>query len=606
MPNSRHYRNNQQVEEPRNWQDIELNVNWETEKVEGTINLDALEFVGKTATEIIQRLEDAQSGGIGFFEGDPYRVEIGNINNPAFVLNGYLDYTDNPQIKDCNIVEVALKRQQGEDWINEVADSFSFRYLASNDYNGAGKITSADYSGVPYILNFRPEWPALLILAVSTFSLTKALIESIQSIAEQTADLTTNAIPTVSAGFGVVTGWPTSKIVASIIKLAVTVAYTVGLIFAIIELIEQIIEQLTPKKRFHLGMPIRLMAQRCCEYLNLTFKSDLMDSLDIDNEKWVLIPSKDNKGGEAPQGADPSTWQEVGYPTSVDGIDTFGDWIRVFKRIFNADYRIKDGVFEFERKDYWQNQSSYIIPNTFTNQDAFRNEYTVNSNEITANYVISWETDSDDENTKDNQQGRIVQLVTTPKTVNNPDLVNIKGSKEVNIPFSMATRKNKLTFLEEAIKVFLEAADFLTGQLGQPQSFASLVKSRIGAMHISSHFLSRPKMVVMNGDSLAQNQRTILSAERLWDNYHLLESFVTVTDSEGNSYNNQQYIYQEQTIPFCPENLVLLLDNNFCETETGETAEIMNLNWQVEEDKAVVTYRVYRAYDNNLELKKLT
>jgi len=605
MPNSRHYRNNQQVEEPRNWQEIEVNVNWETEKVDGTINLDALEFAGQTAIDIIARLQGALSGGIGYFEGDPYRIEIGDLQNPAFIFDGYLDYTDNPQIKDCNIVEVALKRQQGEDWINEVADSFSFRYLASNDYTGAGSISNSDYFGVPYVINYIPDGPQLLILAVSTFSLTKALIESIQDIADQTADLSTNAIPTtgtsVGLGAGVVTAWPLGKIIAAVIKLAVTVAYTIGLIFAIIELVEQIVEQLVPRKRFHLGMPIRLMAQRCCEYLNLTLKSDLLDALDPNNNKWVLIPQKGNKGGEAPTGVDPSTWQEVGYPTSVDGIDTFGDWIRTFKRIFNADYRISNGVFEFERRDYWQNQSNFVIPDTFTNQDAFRNEYSVNSNEIVANYVIKWQTDTQDQNTLDDQRGRIVQLVTRPKTVTNPELVNIKGVQDVDIPFSMATRKNGLTFLEEGLKLFLEAADFLTGQLGQPQSFASRITSRVGAMHLSSHFLSRPKMVVMSGDTLAQNQRTLLSAEKLWDDYHYIESFVTINGS-----NNQQFIYSEQTIPFCPENFVSLIDNNFVETEEGEKAEIISLNWVVEADRATITYRVFRVYDNNLEIQKLT
>ena len=192
MPNSRHYRNNQQVEEPEGWENLEVKVNWETEKVDLTINIDRLLFKGKTAIDIVQRLKN---NTLSYYEGDKYRVEFGDILNPV-TYNGYLDYSDKPNFIDCNIVEVALKREQGEDWINEVADSFSFRYLASDDYNGAGKITKNDYSGVPYVINYIPDGAQLLILAVSTFSLTKALIESIQSIAEQTADLSTNAVPT--------------------------------------------------------------------------------------------------------------------------------------------------------------------------------------------------------------------------------------------------------------------------------------------------------------------------------------------------------------------------------------------------------------------------
>ena len=153
----------------------------------------------------------------------------------------------------------------------------------------------------------------------------------------------------------------------------------------------------------------------------------------------------------------------------------------------------------FERRDFWQNQSGYVIPNTFSNQEQLRNETSVNSNKIVSNYVIQWSTDQNDLNTLDNPVGRVAQAVTSPKVVNNPDLVNIKGLKEVRIPFSMAVRKDELTEIEKALKLFLEAADFLTGQLGQPQSFASQFSSRIGSMNLSSHFLGVPKMVVIRG-----------------------------------------------------------------------------------------------------------
>lgn len=605
MANSRHYLNNQQVEEPRNWQDIEVNIDWSTQKVDGTINLDALEFVGQTAEKLIARMNGGQSGGAGYFEGEPYRIEIGEQGNPAFTYNGYLDFTDNPLFKDCNIVEVALKQKQGTDWLEDVADTAIYRYMASDDYNGVGKITSNDYFGVPYIINYIPDGTQLLILAISTFSLTKELVQSIQSIAEQSADLSTNAIPVTGTsqglGVGVVTAWSLPKIVASIIKLAVTVAYTIGIIFAIIELVKQIVEQLAPVKRFHLGMPLRTLFQKGCEFLNLELKSDLLDSLDPDNEKWVLIPSKSHKGGSPPSGTPANEFTEVGYPTSIDGLDTFGDVLRVFTQVFNADFRLKNGVFRFERRDYWKNQSGYIIPNTFTNQAQARNETTVNSNEIVGNYVIKWDKDQQDLNSLDNPSGRVAQVVTSPTVVNNPELVNIKGKTDILIPASMATRKNELTEIEKALKLFLQSADFLTGQLGQPQSFASQFSKRVGAMNLSSHFLSVPKMVVMNGDSLALNQRDVLSARNLWENYHSIESFVTTDQGD----NNQQVIYSEQTIPFCFEDFVSLVDNNFVEIETGEKAEIVTLNWKVESNSAVVTYRVYRVYDNNLKIEIL-
>jgi len=597
MPNHRHYLGSRQVN-PTEWMATELTLDFENDK-EPTIDLGTLEFKGEDGAFII---EDANTNG--FFEGRPYRIDVGELSNVVASLEAYLDYTDNPLFKDCNIVEVAIKRRQGEDWLTEKADTAIFRYMADPTYNGAGKISSNDYTDVPYIINYIPDGTQLLILSLSTFMLTKELIQSIQDIAKQTSDLSTNAVPVtgVSAGFGggVVTAWSFPKILLSIIKLALTIAYTIGIIFAIIELVKQIIEQLAPVKRFHKGMPIKALAQRGCEYLGLQLKSTLLDELDKSSERWTIIPTKSHKGGLPPTGTPANEFTEVGYPTSEDGFDTLGDLIRFIESTWNADHRLKNGVLEIERRDFWKGATGYVIPNTFTNQEQARNETTRNTNEIIANYVIQWQTDQQDLNTLDNPNGRTVQIVTTPKNVVNPDLVNLKGLKTVNIPLSMAVRKDKLTDIEEALKIFLDAADFLSGQLDKPQSFGANFSARVGSMHLSSHFLSIPKMVVMNGSKLALDQRQIMSAEQLWHVYHFINSFATI-----NGENNQQTIVDEQTIDFCLENFVSLSNNQFVKTETGENAEVTKLVYNLEANTAVISYRIYKVYDENLEVTVL-
>jgi predicted O-linked N-acetylglucosamine transferase (SPINDLY family) len=215
--------------------------------------------------------------------------------------------------------------------------------------------------------------------------------------------------------------------------------------------------------------------------------------------------------------------------------------------------------------------------------------------------VISWDTDQQDLNTLDNVNGKTYQAVTSITSIQNQELVLLKGLERVVIPMSMAVRKDKLTAIEEVLKVFLQAADFLAGQLDNPQSFGSQFSARVGSMHISSHFLSRPKMVVMQGSKLARDQRSIMAASKLWENYHYIESFVTIND-----VNNQQVIFKEQEIPFCTADFVSLLDNNFCNTVDGEKAQVTNLVWRVEDDYATITYRVYRIYDNNLEINYLS
>ena len=599
MSNSRHYYKGVQVEEPVNWQDLEVTMDWSKGKIAATINLDTLEFKGKTAIEIINDLQTN-----GYFEGRPYRVEIGEPLNPALTFDGYLDPASDPVIKACNIIQLPLKRKQGEDWLVERAEGIVFRYLASDGYNGAGKITNDDYSGVPYVINYIPDGLELLMLAISTFMLTKELVESIQSLADQTTALINGVTPVVGTsaglGAGAVTAWDLGDIIGAIINLAVTLAYTVGIVFALVKLTEQIIEQLAPVKRSHLGMPVRLLVQRGCEALGLELKSTLLDAMDTGSNKWVIIPSKGHKGGSPPTGTPIGEFKESGVPNASDGIDNFGQLITVLKTTFNADYQLKDGVFELERRDFWKNTASYTIPDTLNNQEDLRNEFTYNTDELRANYLIIWDTDAQDQNTLDDQSGRTYQAITTLKTVQDPDLSLIKGSDRVSVPFSMAIRKNKLTAIEEVLKVFLQAADFLAGQLDEPQSFAAQFSARVGAMHLSSHFLTRPKMVIMSGNLLATNQRGKLSAQALWERYHFIESFVTI-----DGINNQQRIVNEQKIQFCFEDLVSLLDNNFCTLENGQSAEIMNLVYSVEKNSAIVTYRVYEVYDENLKIEFL-
>ena len=104
----------------------------------------------------------------------------------------------------------------------------------------------------------------------------------------------------------------------------------------------------------------------------------------------------------------------------------------------------------------------------------------------------------------------------------------------------------------------------------------------------------------MNGGTLALNQRTLLSARGLWDEYHYIESFVTIANE-----NAQKVIYAEQKIPFCFEDFVTLAENNIVQTVDGEEAEIEVLEWEVESNVATVTYKVSRVYDNNLKLEIL-
>ena len=583
MADIRHYRNGILVN-PRDFDQAKIVMDWEGKKEAANITINSIRLVAEEGKFLRDRILSGLTGGVGFFEGEPYRIEVGDLSNPA-IFYGFLDFSAGVQFIDECEVECTLKREQGTDWLNEVADGFSYRYLENR-----GIITDADFISVPYVINFIPDAAQLLILSISTFMVTKELIESIKEVSKNIANIVSGATPI--APFGVNVG----QIILTSIKLVAQLAYLVAVVIALVKLIEQIIEQLMPPKRFHKGMTVKSLFSKACEYLDLTLESTLLDSLDVSGNQWVVIPAKNHRGGEKPTGAD-NSFRETGVPSAQDPLNTFAGVVRTFKDVFNADFQLKDGKFIFERRDYFEKSTGYVIPDTFIDQDKLIDTNSFNTEDLKANYNINWSFDSQDLNTLDNQNGRVYQAVLNPKTTNISRLTTLTGLKEVSIPISLAIRKDKLTVVEEIVKALVSAADALTGQLGNPQSLSGKIKNRIGAMSSSSHFSSGCRMVVMAGSSLRKNQRSILAASKLWDNYHFINSFKPIDGK-----HNQYWIYREQKIPFCFEDFVTLLDSNQVETQAGETAQIESLEWQIYDNYATINYKVNRLYDNNFEL----
>lgn len=592
MGDFRHKRNGIVISEPRNFQGLKITKDFLGEKSDTKINISSLIFAGEEAISIRNRIMNGLSGGVGIFEGEPYEIEVGEVGNPSFIFDGYLDYADNPKFIGCNEVKVSLKKRKGSDWLNDVADGFSFRYL-----DDIGVITNSDYVKVPYIINYIPDNMQLLMLSISLFMMTKELVQSIKATAEAIADVTDASIPVVGAsvgvGAGVVTAWDIGNIILAVIKVVAYIAYTVAIVIAIKNLIDQIIEQLIPKKREHLGISIYTLFKRSCQHLGMTFKSQLL----TDRKQWVIIPSKGHKGGEKPTGQKGS-WSETGVPSANDSWDTFGDLIRQFKRVFNADFKIVNGEFQFEREDFWSNSSNYIIQDVFTNQSTLQDEFIPNTSEITSNYNITWAYDTQDQNTLDNQEGRVFQAILEPNIKTNNDLINLKNLEAVNIPCSLGVRKENLTRVEKVLKDLGKFVDKLTGVLGGGTNFASSIENRKGSLLLSSHFLTIPKMVVMSGGKLAKDQRSKLGAIKLWNELHYINSF-----AEINGIHNQYFRYKKVKVKFCMEDFISLLDNNFCSTKEGEKAKIERIEWKVWQDYAIIDYRINKKYTNNLKVK---
>jgi len=578
----RHYINGQDFGEPRNWQELKIVKDWLNKKENVTINVTDLEFVLKANKYLQQRVLNGLTGGVGIFEGEPYTIEIGDPSSPVYSFNGYLDFTDGATVIGGEEFVCSLKKREGSDWLNEVADGFSFAYLADQNL-----ITGGDYVKVPYVINYIPDGMQLIMLSLSLFMMTKELIENAAALAEAIGIATDASTPVigVSIGFGagVVTAWDLGNFVFAILKIVARIIYIIAIVIAIVKLIEQIFEQLLPKKRYHIGMTLRVLFQRGCQHLGLGFTSNIQE-LD-----WVHIPSKDRKGGES---------GESGHPLSTGPIGTFGDLIRVYKKAFNADYRIINGVLHFNRRDSFDIISNYQVPNFFGNQERMLDNIKFNTDEMVANYNIHWAYDTQDQNTLDDQRGRIFQAITTPVSVIDQKMVNIKNLAEIDLPFSIGKCKTELTRVEEVAKDLGKFVDKITGIFGGGTNFASQIKNRIGSLLLSSHFLTVGKMVKMSGGKLAQDQRTDLAASLLWEKYHFINSF-----AEVNGVHNQYWRFLGVPVPMTLEECSELIETNKVTDSDGNEVEIEKIEYEPQSGSAIIDFRVKKKYTNNLKVE---
>ena len=579
--NIRHYINGQDLGEPRNWEGLEISKDFLNDSEDADINITELEFVLKANRYFQDRVLNGLSGGVGIFEGDPYRIIVGNQDDPSYVFEGYLDFTDGTTVIGREEFVTSLKKRKGSDWLNDVAYGFSFAYLADQ-----GVITSGDYVRVPYVINYVPDGLQILILSLSLYMMTKELIENVLSISEAIGDVTDAATPvigvSVGIGAGVVTASDIGNFILVIIKTAAKIAYIIAIVIAIKKLLETLFEELLPKKRYHLGMSLRRMFERACQHLGLNFESSISD-LDI-----VHIPRKDKRGGED---------GESGFPTNSGPMYTFGDFIVTMRQMFNAEYKITNGVLRFERKDNFDRPGRYSIPSYFQDQERLLDVYTFNTEEMVSNYNIFFQYDVQDQNTIDDQTGRVFQAITEPVFTVNPDLVNIKNISEVNLPFSLGKRKESLNRVELLLRELSKFVDALTGVFGKGTRFSSKINDRRGSLLLSSHFLTSGKLVKMSGTNLAPNQRDLISAKNLWDRYHFVNSFAEVSGR-----HNQYWRYLEIRVPMSLNEFTTLSDNNISQDENGNEIIIEKVVYSPGLGSAVIDYRVNKKYTNNLKV----
>lgn len=555
---------------PINFEDLQVSINWETDR--GIqVEFDKLIWRGEDAERIIAMRSDA----FGSFVSRPLRIDVVDPDGSFSLPPLFIDLRKDLKIIGCDEVEHSVGFVGLKDWFKGEAGILQFARLEEE-----GKFSSSDFVQVPYNINYIPDAAQVIILSLALFNISIQIAQFIKDSGETAAE---SAVPTT--------------LPAALLKIAIKIAYAVAVAIALKNLIQQISEQLYSRTRYHTAIKYKSLFEKGCAELGLQFQSTIFDDPTWANA--ALMPSKTERGKFN------SAYRNGGSPRRNDtGLYFFGDFVETMKRKFNADYRISNGVLRFERWDYWQNSSNFVIPENFNDQQRRLNVLGDNADEFKGGYFITFALDQKDQNTLDNYDRTAYDVITKP--INNPygvEYLNTAGGEVVDLPIALGTRKDTLSNFEQLLFGLFSAVDGLTNTLtfgNGGSNFAQNILNRTGNLLLSDHFTDVPKCIIMQSGLLAANQRDLVNSVLLYDNFHFINSFVTT-----NGKHNQ---WEKFSMPLkiCRTSIEDLINNNFAKTPDGKDAEVTNITWTMEEDKGTIEYRVNNLYTNNLEQKFIT
>ena len=556
---SRHFINNIEIR-PKNGDEIGLKLDWSGETEEAELNTDSIILENLAKKLVTDHIEQ-----YGIFEGIPYTFMVGN-----FSLDYYIDLTDNPQISGTgdSAVEVKIKRRKAIDWFKEQANGTSFELI-----NKEIGINTID---VPYLIVKDNQAELLIMLLITTFTLTKSLIEGVKDL----SDAITEVIKASTPNLGIPPSYNTGAIISAVILALARLVYVIALTIALIDMTKQIIEIIFPPIRKFKGATVLELMQKGCHKLGMTFQSTIIEN----NSQLTIVgvPLKKDKESILTKLFTLTTgYFNKGYPTARDSVSTVGQLMDTLQQMYNAKFRVVGNNLIFERRDYWVLNSGVSIVNTLNLQNVRENQWQYNTADAWKRYYMHYQYDISDWHTMDKLDDTDCEYSTEPVSVSNADLVSIKGLVDIQIPFAFGIRKDSLTWIEKFCIPFTQTADTVISFFGGGSSLTASVKGRIGVMLIGQAFFGTTKLIFQTGGKQPPAYREVIGANALYQKYHKINQVK----------ENFKRIYTE-TIAFSTDQFLQLLDNNYVTDQNGNSLEILTFEWINESKTAEITYSV--------------
>jgi hypothetical protein len=561
------------------------------------------------------------SGGNGVFIALPFRIIVEHLDISYTLFDGYLDTSKALVGYQGGFGKITAPAAElgMVDWLNEVADSVSFEYL----FEEKKSFDSSYFIPVPYVISKKANPGEVVLAFLTVFAVTSQISDQIIDITEKTVEAANPFEASVIA------------------RLVIRILYITTLVIALIKLILDVFNQLVQPVKYHMGMYLKDLLTIGAAHFGLTFKSSIFIGGEYD--KVACLPQKynikeDNTGTfkDIVGWFTPDVNDQNGYYKG-----TYGQLLRSLITLINGKIIITDTEIYLEREDFNLSVPFYTLP------PREEESYRFNSDELKANTYLEFQTDINDRNTLQEFVGTSVQAIRFPNTLTDPRSNLMRNLEQITFDYALGKRKTELSIVEKIFDVFFKAIGAVIGALVKvlnaiikvinriikiinkiiktlgnlgikidfeipeiPQikfnDFSNLIEDRIGMLKMETDFISVPKLIMVDRNSEARNNKllpqneSILNAKYLYENYHFIKSFAP---SAARPNANQWKLYQATKIPFTFSDYQLVRSTNKMETSDEREALIDSLKWNPTEQIADVNYRVNELYTLNINEK---
>jgi len=512
-------------------------------------------------------------------EGIPYEVEFA----PQQSIQYFVDLTSEMKVYD-NKVHVTLKNYLGHDQFFDKAETLIWDLV-----NLSNPITSIDikYQILPQDANARA-----LMASLGLFTISMSIAQQSREVKERAISVAwaTQPLYGVSAvGPVLVPDW--KSIVINILKLVVALIFTAILLFQAVVLGLEIYRLLNPPLNILKASTAIDLLKKGCNHLGFKFKSSILEG---DYKDMVILPVPQNRTNVKWYdvfSGDFGTGLNKAFPQASDTVGTLGSLIYAMENMFNAKTKVQNGVVQLERWDYWKVNANQQLSSSLVVQADRVNAFEYDFSKLFKRYYIHYLTDYSDYNTLDAFENNLAEYSLDTTKPTDPKLNLIKGLQEKTIPFALAKRKSKLTWLEKQFLGLYKAIDKLSA--GKTGLVAK--KNKYGAIQITDPFFSTTKIFMWDKAFGARENQDLLKPTYLWDKYHYI-----------NNPEIYQYIVKKGLkIKITSTEFLGILNKNFVLID-GKLCEITKLDYFDERNYAIIDYKEpYNVFTNQFKLTKI-